>query len=219
MGSRLSGRPRGNLVAKLRRASTDYGFLVLPLAAKTGSVIPVYVGSVIYAFGSVVYPAVATIKSSKCPPDEQGRVLGALNGIQMLAWGLGPMLFNNLFAWLIDSEAQAHFHKRFGFNFPVASVWWVGIFFSVITLALACSIPDPRDVYIEYDKEDLSGVPKTVGQALGGPVTDDKGALLKPSSRDYTKHMAESRAELRQRLLAAERSRADGTGDYRSGYR
>ena len=38
----------------------------------------------IYAFGSVVYPAVATIKSSKCPPDEQGRVLGALNGIQVI---------------------------------------------------------------------------------------------------------------------------------------
>ena len=73
--------------------------------------------------GSVVYPAVATIKSSKCPPDEQGRVLGALNGIQMLAWGLGPMVFNNLFAWLIDDAAQASFKKRFGFHLPLVSVW------------------------------------------------------------------------------------------------
>ena len=46
----------------------------------TRKVSPIDGGSVIYAFGSVVYPAVATIKSSKCPPDEQGRVLGALNG-------------------------------------------------------------------------------------------------------------------------------------------
>ena len=140
-------------------------------------------------------------------------------GIQMLAWGLGPMLFNNLFAWLIDVDAQAQFHKRFGFTFPVSSVWWVGIFFSVVTLGLACSIPDPRDVYIEYNSGDLSGVPKTVQSTLGGPVTNASGELLKPSSRDYTKQVAESRAELRNRLLAGERSRADGYGDYRYGYR
>ena len=85
----------------------------------------VYIGSGILAFGAVCYPAIATIKSSKCPPDEQGRVLGALNGMQMMAWGLGPMVFNNIFAWLINKEAMAAFTARFGFALPLTSVWWL----------------------------------------------------------------------------------------------
>ena len=42
---------------------------------------------------------------------------------------------------------------KFGFQFPLTAVWWLGIVFSVITLALAFSIPDPRDVYIDYNDE------------------------------------------------------------------
>ena len=174
----------------------------------------------IYAFGSVVYPAVATIKSSKCPPDEQGRVLGALNGIQMMAWGLGPMVFNNIFAWLIDEPAQARFKHKFGFQFPLTAVWWLGIVFSVITLALAFSIPDPRDVYIDYD-DDQSGVPKTVQGTLHSINDTDERHL---SPREFTARLAQERqdgvirgdrrAQLRRSLLEAPPS-----VDYRADYR
>jgi hypothetical protein len=88
---------------------------------------------------------------------------------------------------IIDSttpSAQARFYKRFGFAVPVISLWLSGIFLSVVTLALACSIRDSRDDYIEYDPQDFSrrhsGTPKTLGSSLGGRVVGAGGELIKP---------------------------------------
>lgn len=78
-----------------------------------------------------------------------GRVLGALNGMQMMAWGLGPMIFNNIFAWLIDKQAMAAFAERFGWQPPVSLVWYIGVLLSIIAIALAFSIPDPRTVTVD----------------------------------------------------------------------
>ena len=80
----------------------------------------------IYAFGSVVYPAVATIKSSKCPPDEQGRVLGALNGILlrgilMSTWGFLPAVFRPL--WTVFPGLGAVFLNLGGKMEGTAKKW------------------------------------------------------------------------------------------------
>ena len=71
-------------------------------------------------------------------------------------------------------------------------------------------------------------MPKTVQGTLHGIIDEEgeaQGSMSKLSPRDYTKALAgergagSDRAELRQRLLAAERERASGAADYRVGYR
>ena len=147
-----------------------YAFFVVSAWNLMGAM-SVYIGSFILAFGAVCFPAIATIKSSKCPPDEQGRVLGALNGIQLMAWGLGPMIFNNIFAWLIDKQAQKAFTAAVGgvYTLPLTSVWWLGILMSIWAILLAWSIPDPRTVTVASDATEETAAGRSKEKLLERP--------------------------------------------------
>lgn len=61
----------------------------------------VYVFGAISAISQINYPAISAIKSMLCSAEEQGQILGALAGVQSIAFGVGPFIFNSLFSWLL----------------------------------------------------------------------------------------------------------------------
>ena len=79
----------------------------------------------------VIFPAINSLKSTLSSGDEQGQVLGAVNAVQSLGTGLGPFIFNWVFA---NSLRAGH----------PSAVWWVGALFTAVSVVLAFLVPDHR---------------------------------------------------------------------------
>lgn len=51
-------------------------------------------------FASMVFPCVSALKANAAPEDQQGRIQGAVSGLQSFAQGIGPLIFGPLFSYL-----------------------------------------------------------------------------------------------------------------------
>ena len=71
----------------------------------------VYIAIAIAQIGSVSWPAISAIKSTKCSQKDQGRVMGALSGVTSLSWAVAPLVFNNLYAVTTDVHDVAKEEK------------------------------------------------------------------------------------------------------------
>jgi hypothetical protein len=58
------------------------------------------------------------MKSQKCSPAEQGQVLGSLSGVQSLSMSVGPMIFNNLYAFTTGQTGIAFMKEHWHFVIP-----------------------------------------------------------------------------------------------------
>eukprot|EP01052_Picozoa_sp_SAG31_P007338 SAG31_NODE_349_length_17243_cov_7.408248_13_plen_161_part_00 len=97
------------------------------------SVPTVYTATVVQDISYVIFPAINSLKSKLSSKDEQGQVLGAVNAVQSLGTGLGPLIFN----WVFEISLE---HNP-------AMVWWVGVFFTGMSVLLAAFVPDPRKTH------------------------------------------------------------------------
>ena len=98
-----------------------------------------------------------------CTAEEQGQVLGALAGVQSIAFGIGPWLFNSLFSWLLrlqiarDGSAATGSTSDLPESEAVGGAWFISplplgprdCFVAACVPALLCvglaaSIPDPK---------------------------------------------------------------------------
>ena len=59
----------------------------------------IYVSICVGALGMVTFPSISSLKSNNVDPSEQGKVQGAIVGVQSLAMGVGPVAFSSLFAF------------------------------------------------------------------------------------------------------------------------
>ena len=107
--------------------------------------------------GSVAWPAISAIKSTKCSQKDQGRVMGALSGITSLAWAIAPLIFNNLYAATTDVHDIAREERWWhGWHLPVGIVWGLMILCSMISLGVSLTVPDPRVIWIAVPDDNSS---------------------------------------------------------------
>ena len=68
-----------------------------------------YAFTVIYCLGGIAGPALQAIISNHVPPNEQGELQGALNGIISLTTIVGPLMMTNLFSYFTNAQRQFKF--------------------------------------------------------------------------------------------------------------
>ena len=95
------------LLGPIMRALGEKGTLVFGLAVQilyyfgislALSKLEIYISVSLGALGMVTFPSISSLKSNNVDPDEQGKIQGAIVGIQSLAMGVGPVVFSSLFA-------------------------------------------------------------------------------------------------------------------------
>ncbi len=62
----------------------------------------------VFAFMSLLMPGLMGLMSRRVPPQEQGRLQGAMQSLQGVASIFGPLIFGTVFAWSLRHEATAH---------------------------------------------------------------------------------------------------------------
>lgn len=75
-------------------------------AATQGWMIYLIIG--IASFGGIAMPACQSLITGSVRPDEQGRVQGALSGLQSIANVLGPILGTTVYTWAIAKDAPVY---------------------------------------------------------------------------------------------------------------
>lgn len=87
------------------------------------------IACVLGGFASMVFPSVSALKANAAPEDEQGRVQGAVSGLQNFAMGLGPLIYGPAFALLsqpspFDVGPQAVYGLSVAVLLPAVYVAW-----------------------------------------------------------------------------------------------
>ncbi|ATQ42586.1 TCR/Tet family MFS transporter [Caulobacter mirabilis] len=62
----------------------------------------------VFAFMSLLMPGLMGLMSRRVPPQEQGRLQGAMQSLQGVASIFGPLIFGTVFAWSLRHEATTH---------------------------------------------------------------------------------------------------------------
>lgn len=85
-----------------------------------------------YCLGGIAGPALQGIMSGQVPVNAQGELQGALTSLMSLTTIIGPLIFNNLFAYFTDTNAPVYFP---GAPFVLAAIFlFTGILLSFKTL-------------------------------------------------------------------------------------
>jgi len=66
----------------------------------------IYASVCLGALGMVTFPSISSLKSNNVDPSEQGKVQGAIVGVQSLAMGVGPLAFSSLFAFFTRAGSE-----------------------------------------------------------------------------------------------------------------
>ena len=84
------------------------------------------------------------------------QVLGSLSGVQSLSMAIGPLIFNNAYAFLTGTTGVHWMRHHLGYLIPEKSIWYLGIAMLGAAAATSVSLPDPRNVYVPGADENLS---------------------------------------------------------------
>merc|ERR1711924_324001 len=70
--------------------------------------------------GTMVFPCVSALKANAAPEDQQGRIQGAVAGLQSFSMGIGPLFFGAIFSYV--QRPDSHIPERFIFSVSVATL-------------------------------------------------------------------------------------------------
>ena len=84
------------------------------------------------------------------------QVLGSLSGVQSLSMAIGPLIFNNAYAFLTGTTGIHWMEHHLHYIISEKSIWYLGIAMLGLAAATSVSLPDPRNVYVPGADENLS---------------------------------------------------------------
>ena len=84
------------------------------------------------------------------------QVLGSLSGVQSLSMAIGPLIFNNAYAFLTGTTGIHWMEHHLHYIISEKSIWYLGIAMLGAAAATSVSLPDPRNVYVPGADENLS---------------------------------------------------------------
>lgn len=98
-------------------------------------------------------PAITAIKSTLAAGNEQGQIIGAISAVQGIAGGLGPAVFNGLYSMSLDDAFKAGLPLWLATLAAPATVWWTGAALMMASVLLALTVPDPRPLRAQQERE------------------------------------------------------------------